>query len=198
MLLDPFEEQFHLPARLVERADGGCRQREVIGDKDQRLAGFRILESDETQMFEIVLAAVDTRTAMPWRSGSPRSKCATSITSPRRAPSAAPTWHIIASEVPPNVSSHLIVIATLEMGSAILIEARALLPRPGGAAAAALLGPEISEAKGYMFFSPWLITISALALLALVLAIKLLGDGVRDVAAPGRPRLSASVAGEVT
>ena len=42
----------------------------------------------------------------------------------------------------------------------------------------------ISEAKGYMFFSPWLITIPGLALFALVLAINLLGDGVRDVTAP--------------
>ncbi len=42
----------------------------------------------------------------------------------------------------------------------------------------------ISEAKGYMFFSPWLITIPGGALLALVLAINLLGDGIRDVAEP--------------
>ena len=45
-------------------------------------------------------------------------------------------------------------------------------------------GLMISEAKGYMFFSPWLITIPGLALFALVLAINLLGDGVRDVTAP--------------
>ena len=45
-------------------------------------------------------------------------------------------------------------------------------------------GLMISEAKSYMFFRPWLITIPGLALLALVLAINLLGDGVRDVTAP--------------
>jgi hypothetical protein len=27
MLLEPFEEQFNLPARLLERADGDCRLR---------------------------------------------------------------------------------------------------------------------------------------------------------------------------
>jgi peptide/nickel transport system permease protein len=42
----------------------------------------------------------------------------------------------------------------------------------------------IAEAKQYMFFSAWLINIPGLALLILVLAINLLGDGVRDIAAP--------------
>lgn len=57
MLLDPFEEQFHLPPCLVERADGGCRQCEVIGQEHQRLAGLGLLESDATQMIRIVRAA---------------------------------------------------------------------------------------------------------------------------------------------
>jgi peptide/nickel transport system permease protein len=42
----------------------------------------------------------------------------------------------------------------------------------------------ISEAKSYMFFSAWLIAIPGAALFALVLAINLLGDGIRDVTAP--------------
>jgi peptide/nickel transport system permease protein len=35
-----------------------------------------------------------------------------------------------------------------------------------------------------MFFQPWVITIPGVALLVLVLAINLLGDGIRDVTAP--------------
>jgi peptide/nickel transport system permease protein len=42
----------------------------------------------------------------------------------------------------------------------------------------------ISEAKGLMFFDPWLISIPGVALFLLVLAINLLGDGLRDVTAP--------------
>src|SRR3989344_1479335 len=57
MLLDPFEKQFHLPARLVERADGGGREREVVGEEHQCLAGIGILEADASRMFGIVLAA---------------------------------------------------------------------------------------------------------------------------------------------
>ena len=95
-----------------------------------------------------------------------------------------PTWRIIAGEVLPNVSSHLIVVATLEMGSAILLEAALSFLGLGVQPPAPSWGLMISEAKGYMFFSPWLITIPGLALFALVLAINLLGDGVRDVTAP--------------
>ncbi len=57
MLLDPFEEQFHLPATPVERADGGCRKGKVVGEKRHYLARLGILESDTTQMFWIILAA---------------------------------------------------------------------------------------------------------------------------------------------
>jgi peptide/nickel transport system permease protein len=42
----------------------------------------------------------------------------------------------------------------------------------------------ISEAKGLMFFEGWLIFIPGIALFMLVLAINLLGDGIRDVTAP--------------
>jgi peptide/nickel transport system permease protein len=95
-----------------------------------------------------------------------------------------PTWRIIAGEVLPNVSSHLIVVATLEMGSAILLEAALSFLGLGVQPPLPSWGLMISEAKTYMFFSPWLITIPGLALFALVLAINLLGDGVRDVTAP--------------
>jgi peptide/nickel transport system permease protein len=42
----------------------------------------------------------------------------------------------------------------------------------------------VAEGKEYMFFSPWVITIPGAALFTLVLAINLLGDGLRDLAAP--------------
>ena len=35
-----------------------------------------------------------------------------------------------------------------------------------------------------MFFDPWLITIPGVTLFLLVLAINMLGDGLRDVTAP--------------
>ena len=39
VLLDPFEEQFDLPAAAVQFGDGERRQDEVVGEEDQRLGG---------------------------------------------------------------------------------------------------------------------------------------------------------------
>jgi len=38
MLLDPLEEQFHLPAAAIELGDRECRQLEVVGEEHERLA----------------------------------------------------------------------------------------------------------------------------------------------------------------
>jgi peptide/nickel transport system permease protein len=95
-----------------------------------------------------------------------------------------PTWRIVLGEVLPNVANHLIVVATLEMGSAILLEAALSFLGLGVQPPAPSWGLMVSEAKTYMFFSPWLITLPGAALLTLVLAINLLGDGARDVTAP--------------
>ena len=53
LLLDPLEEKLHLPAAFAERADGGGRKGEVVGDEHQRLAGVGILEADAAQVFGI-------------------------------------------------------------------------------------------------------------------------------------------------
>jgi len=45
-------------------------------------------------------------------------------------------------------------------------------------------GLMVAEGKSYMFFKPWVIVIPGLALALLVLAINLVGDGLRDVNAP--------------
>lgn len=95
-----------------------------------------------------------------------------------------PTWRVVLGEVLPNVANPLIVVATLEMGSAILLEASLSFLGLGVQPPLPSWGLMISEAKGFMFFSPWLITLPGAMLFALVLAINLLGDGLRDVTAP--------------
>jgi peptide/nickel transport system permease protein len=94
------------------------------------------------------------------------------------------TWRIIASEIMPNILNHLIVIATLEMAHAILLEAALSFLGLGVQPPEPSWGLMISEAKGLMFFDGWLIAIPGTALFLLVLAINLLGDGMRDVMAP--------------
>lgn len=94
------------------------------------------------------------------------------------------TPRIVLSEIMPNIMGNLIVVATLEMASAILLESSLSFLGLGVQPPLPSWGLMISEAKQYMFFSAWLINIPGLALLMLVLAINLLGDGVRDIAAP--------------
>ncbi len=94
------------------------------------------------------------------------------------------TARIVLGEIMPNIVNHLIVVATLEMAHAILLEAALSFLGLGVQPPAPSWGLMISEAKGYMFFDPWLIGIPGTALFLLVMAINLMGDGVRDVTSP--------------
>jgi peptide/nickel transport system permease protein len=94
------------------------------------------------------------------------------------------TARIILVEILPNIANALVVVATLEMAQAILLEATLSFLGLGIPPPAPSWGLMVAEGKEYMFFSPWVITIPGAALFALVLAINLLGDGLRDIAAP--------------
>jgi peptide/nickel transport system permease protein len=94
------------------------------------------------------------------------------------------TPRIILRDVLPNVTPHLIVVATVEAASAILLEAALSFLGLGVQPPLPSWGLMIAEAKSYMFFSFWLIAIPGTALALLVLAINLIGDGLRDVLAP--------------
>lgn len=94
------------------------------------------------------------------------------------------TLRILVSEILPNILNALIVVATLEMAHAILLEAALSFLGLGVQPPLPSWGLMISEGKQYMFFSPWVIGIPAAALVCLVLAINLVGDGLRDVTAP--------------
>ncbi len=96
----------------------------------------------------------------------------------------ASTVRILVTEVLPNALNNLIVVATLEMANAILLEAALSFLGLGVQPPLPSWGLMLSEAKPFMFFSPWLITIPGSMLFLLVLAINLLGDGVRDLTAP--------------
>ncbi len=96
----------------------------------------------------------------------------------------ASTARVLLGEVLPNVLPHLIVVATLEAASAILLEAALSFLGLGVQPPLPSWGLMISEAKAYMFFSFWLIAIPGSALGLLIFAINLAGDGLRDLLAP--------------
>ncbi|HVE22327.1 MAG TPA: ABC transporter permease [Acidocella sp.] len=89
--------------------------------------------------------------------------------------------HILLREVLPNIANHLIVVATLEMALAIMLEASLSFLGLGVPPPLPSWGLMIAEAKDYMFFSPWVIMIPGIALFVLVLGINLLGDGLRNL-----------------
>ena len=93
----------------------------------------------------------------------------------------ASRWHVLWREVLPNILTPLIVVATLEMALAILLEAALSFLGLGVPPPYPSWGLMIAEGKDYMFFSPWVIMVPGMALFVLVLGINLLGDGLRDI-----------------
>ena len=91
---------------------------------------------------------------------------------------------VLAGEILPNVFPHLIVVATVEAGSAILLEAALSFLGLGVQPPLPSWGLMIAEAKNFMFFSFWLIAIPGTALALLIFAINLAGDGLHDLLSP--------------
>jgi peptide/nickel transport system permease protein len=90
-------------------------------------------------------------------------------------------FRILTREVLPNIASHLVVVATLEIALAILLEAALSFLGLGVPPPLPSWGLMIAEAKDYMFFSSWVIVIPGVCLFVLVLGMNLLGDGLRDM-----------------
>lgn len=96
----------------------------------------------------------------------------------------ASRFRIILGEVLPNVLNHIIVIASLEMAVAILVEAALSFLGLGIRPPTPSWGLMISEGRNFMFFQPYLVAVPGIAILVLVVAINMLGDGIRDITAP--------------
>lgn len=122
------------------------------------------------------------RFAVVMRSATQQARAMDYVTSAQAIGASTP--RIILGEVLPNVLPHLIVVATLEAASAILLEASLSFLGLGVQPPLPSWGLMISEAKNYMFFAFWMIALPGTLLGILVLAINLTGDGLRDIFAP--------------
>ncbi len=91
---------------------------------------------------------------------------------------------IIIGEVLPNVMNQIIVIASLEMAVAIIVEAALSFLGLGVQPPTPSWGLLLSEGRSYMFFMPYLINFPGLAIFFLVISINMMGDGIRDITAP--------------
>ena len=101
----------------------------------------------------------------------------------------SPRWWIALRVVLPNISGSLLVVLTLEVAHAMLLEATLSFLGVGIAPPIPSLGGMISEARPYLFFEFWMIALPGAALFSIVLAVNLFGDGLRDLTSPsGRSR----------
>jgi peptide/nickel transport system permease protein len=79
-----------------------------------------------------------------------------------------------------NLEGTLFVIVSLEMAHAILLEAALSFLGFRAQPSTASWGLMLADARDFVLFSPWLVAIPGVALTILVLAMNLIGDGLRD------------------
>jgi peptide/nickel transport system permease protein len=94
------------------------------------------------------------------------------------------TLWIVVREIMPNLFNNIVIVATLAISRAIILEAALSFLGMGVQPPTPSWGLMISEGKEFMFFNPYLVTIPGVALFILVLGMNLFGDGLRDITAP--------------
>ncbi|MGR3761581.1 ABC transporter permease [Roseobacteraceae bacterium NS-SX3] len=93
---------------------------------------------------------------------------------------------ILFLEILPNMRAMILVVVSLEVANVILLEAALSFLGLGVRPPTPSWGLMISEGRDNILFDPWLIALPGSALCVLVLAVNLLGDGLRDITGPAR------------
>ena len=92
-------------------------------------------------------------------------------------------WRILLSEVLPNVAPLMLVLFTLEMGIAIIVEA--ILSFVGFSSSnIATWGGMIADGRGYIHQAWWVMTLPIGCIIVAVLGLNVLGDGLRHAFDP--------------
>jgi peptide/nickel transport system permease protein len=99
-----------------------------------------------------------------------------------------PPWKIIFRHIVPNMSSLLIIDATLTVGAAILAETGLSFLGFGVQPPDVSLGTLIAAGTDSALTYPWLFLFSAGFLIVAVLSVNLVGDALRDALDPGSRR----------
>jgi len=92
---------------------------------------------------------------------------------------------IILREILPRTAGPVLVLATLELGHLILTIASLSFLGLGAQPPSAEWGAMLADGRAYMLTAPHIIVAPALAMFATVLALNLLGEGLRDLLDPG-------------
>ncbi|HEY8300730.1 MAG TPA: ABC transporter permease [Jatrophihabitans sp.] len=95
-----------------------------------------------------------------------------------------PQWKIILNHILPNLSSLLIIDATINVSTAIILEASLSFFGFGVQPPDISLGTLLNDGQNAAFTYPWLFLFPAVFLILLVLAVNLVGDALRDALDP--------------
>jgi peptide/nickel transport system permease protein len=93
---------------------------------------------------------------------------------------------IILRHILPNVVGTIIVIATLEVGNLILVEASLSFLGVGVPPPTPAWGLMVADGRAYLSSGYWLSMMPGLAIVGTVLSINWIGDWLRDVLDPKR------------
>ncbi|MDG5776760.1 ABC transporter permease [Haloarculaceae archaeon H-GB2-1] len=94
------------------------------------------------------------------------------------------TSHILFKEIMPNVMAPIVVEGSIRVGYAIMIGTSLSFLGLGAGPPHADWGYMIATARLHIYQTPWFLLWPSLALLVTIMAINILGDGLRDVLDP--------------
>jgi peptide/nickel transport system permease protein len=91
---------------------------------------------------------------------------------------------VLLREILPNVAPLLLVLLTMEMGIAVIVEAILSFVGLSVSSGAPTWGGLLQEGRLYVNQAPWLLVFPILCIVATVLAFNALGDGLKDALDP--------------
>ncbi len=97
-------------------------------------------------------------------------------------------WRILLGEILPNLAPVLLVLVTLEMGIAVIVEAILSFVGLSISSDFPTWGGLIQEGRQYVYQSWWIMALPVACIIIVVLAFNALGDGLRDALDPGAGR----------
>lgn len=102
-----------------------------------------------------------------------------------RAAGSSP-WRIVREHIVPNIAPPLIVLATLQVGTVIVMEASLSFLGVGVPPPAPAWGSMIAEGRSYVFSAWWICMFPGVAILLAVLVANFLGDRLAQALTPER------------
>lgn len=91
---------------------------------------------------------------------------------------------IVRKHLFPNILGAVVILATLNIGSAILVESSLSFLGLGPGPDVPTWGSMIAEGRAYLRRSPWMSIFPGIAITLSILGFNLLGDGLRDILDP--------------